>query len=244
MIKKYNYYFLSLLILLLSYYLLSHKIDNEMILPRLNLIFNYFKNLSFRDLLENISYTFIKAITSYLISLVLAFALAIISFYRKSYRIIRPLMSILKSLPTISIILISLIWLGKEKSIYIIAILVILPILYEMFYFQIKNVNQELLEVCIVYQFNWLKKIKYLYCFQILEGFMLTLKQTFGLCFKIIVMAEVIGQAKYGIGAKIQNEKINLEIAGVFSWTIILVLLVLVIDYLINHSSKYIIKWK
>ncbi len=243
MIKKYKY-FLSIFLLMSIYYLISHKVDNEMILPRFSQILNYFKNLNLKDLFKNISYTIFKAITSYLISLIIAFVLAIIAFYRRGYQIIQPLMSILKSIPTISIILISLIWLGKEKSIYIIAILVILPILYEMFYFQIKNVNSELIEVCNVYQFSWFKKIKYLYFYQILEGLMLTLKQTFGLCFKIIVMAEVIGQAKYGIGARIQNEKINLEIAGVFSWTIILILLVLSIDLIINYSSKHVIKWK
>ncbi len=243
--KKINgYYFLSLGFIVLLYLFVSHNVNNEIILPKFNSIILYLKSLSKITLFENITSTVVKSVTSYLISFIVALLLAITAFYNKFYRLINPFISILKSLPTISIILIAFISLGNEKAIYIIPIIVIIPILYETFMFHLKNIDKNLIEVCKIYQFSFLKRVRYLYFYPLLEGFMLSLKQTFGLCFKVIVMAEVIGQAQYGIGAMMQNEKANYEMQGVFAWTIILIIIVLLVDLGLDLSNKKVIKWK
>ncbi|QVK18723.1 ABC transporter permease subunit [Mycoplasmatota bacterium] len=243
--KKLNWYYgLAIVILTVVYVILSEKVDNEMILPKLGLIFNYFKNLDFTVFVTHTGATVLKVVISYLLSLTLALLLAIIAYYRKFFRMINPYISILKTLPTISIILIALIWLGNEKSIYLIANLVILPILYETFFYHLKNIDPKLVDVSKIYQFNFRKKLRFLYYYPLLEGLMVSLKQTFGLCFKVIVMAEVIGQSQSGIGAQIQNEKVNLEMVGVFSWTIILIIFVLMIDFALDYIAKKIIRWK
>lgn len=243
--KKINWYFVfAIVFIILSYFLLSNYINKEIVLPKINSIIGYLKSQSFDEIWTNTKSTIIKAIVGYLVSMLIALFLAVISNYKHLGNFIKPFISIIKTVPTISIIIIALIWLGKEKSIFLIAYLVIFPILYEMFYYNIKNVDKKLLEVCKVYQFSFMKKIKYLYFYSILESFFLSLKQTFGLCFKVIVMAEVIGQVNLGIGAQIQNEKVNLEMAGVFTWTILLIVIVIIMDYLIEYGAKKVLKWK
>lgn len=243
--KKFNWYYgLAILFLVVSYYILSEITNNEMIFPKIGLILVYFKNLDLTVLVKHTGATVLKVLISYSVSLTLALVLAITAYYRKFYRMINPYISILKTIPTISIILIALIWLGNEKSIYLIANLVIIPILYETFFYHLKNIDPKLIDVSKVYQFDYIKKVRFLYYYPLLEGLMVSLKQTFGLCFKVIVMAEVIGQSQRGIGAQIQNEKVNLEMVGVFSWTIILIMVVLVIDLVLDNIAKKVIKWK
>src|SRR5690554_314211 len=244
MLKRSYIYVFSIISLFIIYVILSNIVDNEILLPKIHLIIDYFKNLKLSVLLKHTSSTLFKALSSYLFSLIFALIIAIIASFKKINLIINPYISILRTIPTISIILIALIWLGNEKAIYIIPFLVIFPILYETIYFHINNLDPKLKQVCDVYQFNSNKKIKYLYFYSLLEGLMLSFKQTFGLCFKIIVMAEVIAQANMGIGAKIQNEKINLDMSGVFSWTIILIILILIIDFILDFGSRRLIKWK
>lgn len=244
MIKKNYLYVLSLFVLLIIYILVSNLVDNVILLPKIKDILLYFKNLELTVILKQTSHTLFKAFISYTFSLIFALIIAVIACYKDMNLLIKPYISILRTIPTISIILIALIWLGNEKAIYLIPFLVIFPLLYETIYFYIKNVDPKLTQVCDVYQFTISKKIKYLYFYSLLEGLILSFKQTFGLCFKIIVMAEVIGQASIGIGAKIQNEKININMPGVFAWTIILIILILLIDYLLDFLTKKIIKWK
>lgn len=244
MLKRSYLYLLSIIVLIIIYTIASNIVDNVILLPKLNYIYSYIRSLKFSELFKHTSSTLLKTIFSFTLSLVFALILAIIASIRNFNTFIKPYISILRTIPTISIILIALIWLGNEKAIYLIPFLVIFPILYETIYFQIKNVDQNLKQVCEVYDFTLSNKIKYLYFYSLLEGLIMSIKQTFGLCFKIIVMAEVIAQSEVGIGAKIQNEKINLEMAGVFAWTIILIITMLLIDLLLDYITKRIIKWK
>jgi NitT/TauT family transport system permease protein len=237
-------YLISLISLLISYYFLSLIVNNEVLLPTIRQLGNYFYQIEFNEFLKNVSHTLLKALSSYLISMILAFILAIIARYKKLYLFINPYISILKTIPTISIILIVIVWLGNELAIYLIPFLVIFPLLYETIFYQLKNVDVKLIAVTNVYRFSLKQKLKYLYFYPLLEGLMLSFKQTFGLCLKIIVMAEVLAQGEFGIGAKIQNERINIEMSGVFAWTIILIVIILVIDFVLDTVTKRVIKWK
>ncbi|MBQ8993116.1 MAG: ABC transporter permease, partial [Turicibacter sp.] len=66
---------------------------------------------------------------------------------------------------------------------------------------------------------------------------------TIGLSFKVMVMAEVMAQSSVGIGQMLNYEKTYLNIAAVFAWTTILIVLVMIfelissllIDALIRH---------
>ncbi|HEY8364565.1 MAG TPA: hypothetical protein VIK84_03250, partial [Haloplasmataceae bacterium] len=216
MVKKGCRYLFSILSIILIYYVVSHIVNNQFILPKYGLIYDYFKNVNGKDIFINTFATVKKAIYSYLFSMTLALIIAIISSKPTIYLLINPYISILKTLPTISIILLAIIWLGTEKALYLIPLLVVFPILYEKFVYEIRNIDPHLREVSEVYKFSVVDKIKYLYFYPLLEGLILSLKQTFGLCFKIIVMAEVIAHANLGLGARIQNEKTNLEMPGVF----------------------------
>jgi NitT/TauT family transport system permease protein len=205
---------------------------------------DYFKTLKFKTIFDHAIVTICRTLLSYLISVGFALAIAIAANYKKADHYINPVISILKTIPTISIMIIALIWLGRNESVLLISFLVVFPILYEMFYHHIKHIDKNLLEVCVVYQFSYTMRVKYLYFYNVLESFFISLKQTFGLSFKIMVMSEVIGQTSKGIGMKIYNEKVNLNMAGVFAWTIILVIIVLLIDFLIEKCSKRVLKWR
>ncbi len=244
MCKKIIYYLLSLLSIIILYHMLSITVNNEMILPKLSLIVNYIIKIKSGVFLTYSLKTISKTIVCFVFSLLVSLILAVIAYNKGLSRIINPYMSILKTIPTISIILMAIIWLGNEKAIYLIPVLVIIPLLYESFIHHLKNIDPKLVEVCVIYKFNLMKKIRYLYFYHLLEGFILSLKQTIGLCFKIIVMAEVIGQAQIGIGAIMQNEKVNLNMSGVFAWTVILIIYVLIIDLIIDVTAKKVIKWK
>ena len=243
-IKRKILFILAMFFIIFGYYLLSEIKNNQLIYPKIPTIIDYFRSLSFATIVTHVSATVYKTIYGYLLALISSIILAIATKHFKLDKFIMPFISILKTVPTISVIIIAYIWFGRERSVYFVLFLVIFPILYETFYHHLKYVNQSLLEVCQVYQFSLIKKIRYFYFYHLLEGFLLSFKQTFGLCFKIMVMAEVIGQVRVGIGAQIVNENINFVMEGIFAWTIILVTIVVCIDYSIDGLKKVVLKWK
>lgn len=242
--KKIGWYGLAILILISFYVIGSVIIDNEVILPRLTSIFKYIKGIKGRTLLINVGNTIGKTILTYLLSVVISLILAVIATNEKRRLIIKPWMSIIKTVPTIAILLILIIAIGNEKTVYVLPSLVIMPVLYENFLDQMINVDQKYREVATVYRFDLKKKLKYLYYYPLLERLLFSLKQTFGLCLKVIVMAEVIAQVKQGIGVMMRKENLNIETSGVFAWTLILIIIIIIIDYLLEFSTKKLLKWK
>ena len=55
-------------------------------------------------------------------------------------------------------------------------------------------------------------------------------------------MAEVMAQSRIGIGQALNYEKTYLNMAGVFVWTIILILIVMIFDFLISMIMKFLLK--
>lgn len=242
--RKLGWYGLAFLILISCYVLGSVIVDNEVIIPSLTSIFNYIKSIKRDTLLISVGNTLGKTMITYSLSIIISLTLAIIATKEKRRLMIKPWMSIMKTIPTIAILLILIIAIGNERTVYVLPSLVIIPILYENFLDQIINVDKKFREVAIVYHFDVKKKIKYLYYYPLLERFMLSLKQTFGLCLKVIVMAEVIAQVKHGIGVMMRRENLNIETSGVFAWTLILIIIIVFADYLLELSSKKLLKWK
>jgi len=62
--------------------------------------------------------------------------------------------------------------------------------------------------------------------------------QSMGLGIKVMVMAELISQTRYSIGNQIYLQKINLNMASLFAWTFVLVIIVVIIELFINHIKK------
>lgn len=243
-LKKYVSYLFVIGMIVILYEWISIRINNELVVPRLKLVLEYLKNESLSFFLKQIIETLKNTVFGYILSIVIALVLAITANFKNFNYFINPVVSVLRTIPTISIIIIMILWFRSGEFYNVIGCLVVFPIIYEVFYFSIKNINHKLLEVCQVYQFSWWKKVKYLYFYHMVEQFLMSLKQTFGLAFKVMVMAEVIAQVRYGIGAQLQITRINHQVEGLIAWTLILIILVLVIEKGLTLISKLVIKWK
>ena len=231
-------------LLLFFYEMMSRTSDNPLILPGLMRISKHLIHLPLLDVLLAVSTTIIRTLSSYIISIIVALMFAVIANIKEFDKVIKPIIGFFRTIPTISVMIIILIWFKQQQAMFIIGFLIVLPILFEVFYHSIKNVDPQLKEVSKVYRFSKVKQIKYIYYYSIIENFFMSLKQSFGLAFKVMVMSEVIGQARHGIGAEINASRINIEMEGVIIWTVILIVIVLLLERMLKQVSKLIIKWK
>jgi NitT/TauT family transport system permease protein len=150
----------------------------------------------------------------------------------------KPLITILKTVPVASIIIVLLIWFGSGKSPLIITTLVILPIMIESFATGYKNIDRSTIEELKMVGSNNLYAIFKVYIPMIRPFIFMGLIQSMGLGIKVMVMAELISQTRYSIGNQIYLQKINLNMASLFAWTFVLVIIVVIIELFINHIKK------
>lgn len=178
-----------------------------------------------------IATTLVRIIISFAIGLILALILGIVSALNQwFYDLLSPLISLFKIVPTMAIVILALIWLTNRRAPILIAVIIVLPILYEAVIKGIRNIDPNILSMTGVYKVSTIDIIRYIYIPSILNNLFAIFSSTIGLCLKVVIGGEVLGQPNNSIGTSIQTEKMYLNTAGVLGWILILVMLSLVVD--------------
>ena len=227
---------LSCVILLFLWEIIALKIDNDIYLPTLGQVFISIKEIiSDERFIINIFSTITRCILSFILTLITAFMLSIIS---NSFNLFKnfliPIISLARSIPNMVLIVLTLIWFNKESAPYIVVFIMVFPVLYDAILSSIKNIDKSILEMASLYKISKKDKILKIYLPSIKFSLISILSSTISLGFKIVIAGEVYGQPLYGIGAMIQSEKVNFNTRAIFAWIIIIV----IISSLLNIVEK------
>ncbi len=239
-IKKISFYLSGALIIILGWNIYASTKENELIFPSISSIFNSFGKLiisldTYELLLLTITRIIISLLTSFLVSLIIAFCYSACSY---SLFFFKPLLTIFKSTPLIIISL--FIWMafsGDFGPIFV-NILVIIPIITEGLINGINSINQDILDQFKLENANNFKKFIYLDLPINKNTIVMVILQTFGLSFKVMIMAEYLCQTNNSIGKTLNIIKSNLEMNGLLAWGIIIVILVTIFEQIINKVNK------
>lgn len=187
------------------------------------------------SIFNTLARTFIGISISFLFALIFG----ILSFYNHKFReFLYPIFITLKTIPNISIIIIALIWLGRNGSVLLIVSLVAFPLLYSSILFGFDNIDNNLLMITNTFQGKFLMKLKLVYLPLIVPNIIDSIKSTLSLCFKVTIMAELLSQVKYGIGKEMYFAKINLDTSTIFAWTILIIIISTIFDKIIDYLAN------
>ncbi len=177
-------------------------------------------------------HTLLRTFTGFAIALVSALVMGILAgFFKPLYYFFKPFNVIVKAMPTMSIILLALIWLNSEKAPLLVGFLIIFPILYGNVLEGIHNIDGQLIEMAAFYKVRKRRIITELYLPSISSYLFAASTAALGLNLKVMISAEVLSQPVFAIGRQLQMEKIYLNTANVFAWTTVVIVLVALFDY-------------
>ena len=231
---------IAVVIWILIWEVLAKFIGNEIYLPQpLEVLKKILKICTEENFVMNISKTLITSIISFSLAIILSVIIGVCSSLNKYvYNFIYPLVAILKSIPTIIVILIALIWLDKEYVSFLVGIMIVFPLLYELVVKSIIDTDVAILEMTKIYKIKLYDKIKTIYYPQIQREILNMGSSSFSLVLKLIIASEVYSQPSYGIGALVQGAKINFDMVGIFAWTVIIILISIFVDILFKIMHK------
>ena len=175
-------------------------------------------------------YTLLRAVAAFVVSLIVAVGLILfIGCYPKGKFVVSAIVTFLRALPTIAVILITLILFNSFITPVIVAFLVVFPVIFGALDRTLKH-NAKLLDLCKVYQVKQAKKVKLVLFPLICDELSSIIKENLPLCIKIVVAGEVLALPLKGIGRVMYVGKVNLDTASVVALTI----LTLVVCFAIN----------
>ena len=137
--------------------------------------------------------------------------------------ILSPAISIIRSTPVASFIVLLWVMLDGNALAIIVAFLMVMPIVWQNTLDGFVSIPKELLEVAQVYELS-LKRRYEILVLPVLSGYIFTaIITSVGLAWKSEVAAEIIAYTKDSIGMHINDAKSLLLTESVFAWTIVII---------------------
>lgn len=192
-----------------------------------------------------VSLTLVRIIFGLLFGTVLGIVFGILSYKSKIiYSLISPVLSVVKATPVASIIILLWISMSGDRLSVLIALLMVLPIIWQNVFDGLSQINKELSEIAYCYEFSFIKKMRIL-ILPTLNSFLIPAVITAtGLAFKSEIAAEIIAGVRDSIGQMIYYAKDSLNTAMVFAWTIVGIFFSIIFEKLIRFTLSRLKKSK
>ena len=149
---------------------------------------------------------------------------------RVLYALLSPIMTLLKSTPVASFIILALVWLGRDVVPVFIAGLMVLPVVWANVSAGLEQVDPQLMELARVYKLPRGRVFRRIVVPTVLPHLRAALRSALGLGWKAGIAAEVLTVPPYSIGKQIFEAKLYLETTALFAWTAAVVLLSFLIE--------------
>lgn len=150
-----------------------------------------------------------------------------------------PLFVMMKATPVAAITVVLLLWFGAESLSVIICFLIVLPNVYEQIQVGLGNVPQQLIELANCYQMSLGKRFYFIYARHLAPYLLGSVRICVGLSFKSAVAAEIIATPLKTMGERLYFAKIHLDTAGMFAWTLVIVLLSVITEKVVYGLLKW-----
>lgn len=169
---------------------------------------------------------------------------ALAARFKTFEKIFAPVITFLRAIPTMSIILITLIWFSSSVSPMVIAFLITFPLLYNSFLTAYKNVDENLITMAEAYGCGVFRQATRLYIPIMLPDALSAMRASVSLSLKVTVAAEVMAQTVKSIGVNMQQSMIYFETAELLAWTAAAIIISYVMELIAGVFENYAGRWK
>lgn len=222
-----------------------YKVGNEYLIPSLpQSVKSLFACFTEKSFWVALGYTFLRTLEAFVLSFVLAALCAVLSTISKIFcAILKPFMVLLRTLPTLAVILLLLIWTNPLKAPVIVTVLVLFPMIYARIATAIGEVDYGLTEMAEVYGVKKRDRLFKIYLPLISPNLFSQAGADVSLGLKIMVSAEVLANTYKSLGGLMQNARQYLDMPRLAALTIAAILIGLITDIALSQLSRITDRW-
>ncbi|MDE6663279.1 MAG: ATP-binding cassette domain-containing protein [Lachnospiraceae bacterium] len=206
---------------------------------------SFLENIARPDFWNIVFHSFGRIGLGFLTALLTGIILGALAYRFKLIEVfLEPLVTVIKSVPVVSFVVLLLIWFGSANLSFFISFLVVLPNIYVNTIAGLRNTDRNLIQMAQVFHIGGLNRFFYIYRPALMPYLMSALKISLGMSWKSGVAAEIIGLPQYSLGERLYMSKVYLDTAGLFSWTLIIILLSFAFEKAVLYLVKRFDKWE
>ena len=188
--------------------------------------------------------TIFRSVIAFSFAFVLAFVFALLSYKSgKATRALKPLIVIIRTLPTIAIALLLVKWTSEDVAPMIVTFLVVFPTLYNNLYAALCGIDNDLIEMCKVFGVDRKKRFNKVIFTFLAPEFITSAGAGLTLNLKLMVAAEVLSQTVPSMGELLNKSKIYFEYSTMLALVLVTVVTGLIIELLFSLWVRAVKKW-
>ncbi len=233
--------------IILLIWLIGAKIkNNALVLPEPRDVIVRFGMLFVeKNFYKAIGVTLVRAIVCFAVSFTVSLCLALLSYrFDPIYGLLAPIVSILRSAPTVAVILVFYAFFSNELMTFVVGFLIAFPSLYSAHFSALEQLDKDLVSMAKVYKADKKDILSKIYLPYLAPFLFDSAASTLSLTLKVVVAAEILSSARTGLGGKIQTAYASFEISYLLAWTIVAILLSFLSEKAIMLLKKAVIRWE
>lgn len=246
--KKANFIYslASLLIMLLVWIIFAVSVKNEYLVPSFTeTVKAFFACFSSALFYRSILATLLRVLLAFLISFLFAFICSCLSFVFKPFSsFIKPIISVIRTLPTMAVLLLVLVWFSPKNAPVFLCFLVLFPMIYLQFIAGFNSIDKGLIDASKVFNMTKKEKLTKIYIPLIFPYVFSHIGGNLSFAIKLTVSAEVMAYTHISLGGLINTANIYLQTAEVLALTIFAIIIGLIIEGVFSIISTKIFKWR
>lgn len=229
------------LVWLVAYYC----VGNEYVVPSVGETFKQlWRCVSGAELWTAFGFTLLRTASAFAVSFILAAACAALGACSKFFSsVIKPFITVLRTLPTLAIILILLVWTSPKSAPIIVTALVSFPLAYSQMLAAAEGLDGDIKEMAQVYKINARDRIFKIYLPMISPNILSQTGADISLALKVMISAEVLANTFKSLGGLMQNARLYADMPRLAALTLITVVTGLVIDIAFSQVARATFKW-
>lgn len=136
-----------------------------------------------------------------------------------------PIVSLMKTVPVASFVILALIWAGAEQLALVISFVVVFPMIYLNTVAGLEATDPQLLEMAQVFRIRRWDRLWQIYRPALAPYLLSACQVALGMSWKSGIAAEVIGTPEFSIGENLYMAKVFFSTDELFAWTAVVILL-------------------
>ncbi len=183
--------------------------------------------------------TLLRIMSGYLLGVLVGVLLAVLtSRSHFAEALLAPLRAVVKASPVTSFILLALLWLSSDLVPLFISFLMVVPLVWSATAEAILQTDVRLVEMGKLYGLSRWQIVKKIYVPSVLPQFLAACTTSLGFAWKSGVAAEIIALPRQSIGYMLYQSKLRIETVDLFAWTLMIVALSMLLEWLLIRGMR------
>ncbi len=186
------------------------------------------------DFYLSVVFSILRISCGFLLGAVLGVTLGSVTFFVSPLKaFFSPLMSVIKSTPVASFIVLLFVWFSNSTVAAITSTLIVLPVIWGAVFSALSGVDKNLIEMANTFSVSKKRIAKSIYIPSVMPYLKSAASTAMGLSWKAGVAAEVICNPKNSIGGGIYSSKVYLDTPSLFAWTFVVIIVSIILEKII-----------